>query len=36
VTEIDDLRAPVEELERRVEILFTKTGAIGDQVADLF
>jgi hypothetical protein len=31
VTEIDDLRARVEELERRVEILFTKTGAIDVQ-----
>jgi hypothetical protein len=28
VSEIDDLRARVEELERRVEILFTNTGAI--------
>jgi hypothetical protein len=27
VSEIDELRARVEELERRVEILFTKTGA---------
>jgi hypothetical protein len=28
VSEIDELRARVEELERRVEILFTRTGAI--------
>jgi hypothetical protein len=28
VSEIDDLRARVEELERRVGILFTNTGAI--------
>jgi hypothetical protein len=28
MSEIDDLRARVEELERRVEILFTNTGAI--------
>jgi hypothetical protein len=28
MAEIDDLRARVEELERRVEILFTNTGAI--------
>jgi hypothetical protein len=28
VTEIDELRARIEELERRVDILFTKTGAI--------
>jgi hypothetical protein len=28
MSEIDELRARVEELERRVEILFTKTGAI--------
>jgi hypothetical protein len=28
VSEIDDLRARVEELERRVEILFSNTGAI--------
>jgi hypothetical protein len=28
VSEIDDLRARVDELERRVEILFTNTGAI--------
>ena len=28
MTEADDLRARVEELERRVDILFTNTGAI--------
>jgi len=28
MSEIDDLRARVDELERRVEILFTNTGAI--------
>jgi hypothetical protein len=28
MSEIDDLRARIEELERRVEILFTNTGAI--------
>ena len=28
MSEVDDLRARVEELERRVEILFTNTGAI--------
>jgi hypothetical protein len=28
VSEVDDLRARIEELERRVEILFTNTGAI--------
>ena len=28
MSEIEDLRARIEELERRVEILFTKTGAI--------
>jgi hypothetical protein len=28
MSEIDDLRARVEELERRVDLLFTNTGAI--------
>jgi hypothetical protein len=28
VSEVDDLRARLEELERRVDVLFTKTGAI--------
>jgi hypothetical protein len=28
MSEIDDLRARIEELERRVEILFSNTGAI--------
>ena len=28
MSETEDLRARIEELERRVEILFTKTGAI--------
>jgi hypothetical protein len=28
MSEIDELRARIEELERRVEILFTNTGAI--------
>jgi hypothetical protein len=28
MSEVDDLRARVEELERRIEILFTNTGAI--------
>jgi hypothetical protein len=28
VSEVDELRARVTELERRVEILFTRTGAI--------
>jgi hypothetical protein len=28
MSEIDELRARIEELERRVEVLFTNTGAI--------
>jgi hypothetical protein len=28
MSEIDDLRARIDELERRVEILFTNTGAL--------
>ena len=28
MSELDDLKARVEELERRVEILFSKTGAV--------